>query len=51
MKHSNMLCACTAAKQQFPGVDFGLIESDEDVLWKEHVRESYQEKQVPPFYC
>jgi hypothetical protein len=36
------------AKQQFPGVDFGLLESDEDTLWLENLRETYQEKQVPP---
>lgn len=36
------------AKLQFPGVDFALIESDEDVLWKEDVRETTQERQVPP---
>ena len=27
-------------QQQFPGVDFGLIESDEDKLWREDVREA-----------
>jgi hypothetical protein len=26
-------------KQQFPGVDFGLIETDEDTMWKKDERE------------
>lgn len=33
-------------KHQFPGVDFSLIESDEDVLWKDDEREDHNVMRV-----
>ena len=36
----------TEIAKQFPGVDFSLIETDEDTMWNEHKRESEQELRV-----
>lgn len=50
---STLLCrrSISEIKQQFPGVDFSLIESDEDVLWKEDEREQLNAMRVSPRRC
>lgn len=43
-----LMCRRTISeiKQQFPGVDFSLIESDEDVLWERDEREQHTSMRV-----